>query len=141
LSLFIGRGLLSHCDDASSIHPRHAISAHEGGTAPTPIQATTRQANEKQDWRPNRGTAYFATNVAILTAKAQAETGSHVHLDAKAIIRPEMGVQTYAAAKDKFKKAPASYTSDDSLAPDSVSDCAALPLNCSASGLLFKFSV
>jgi len=51
-------------------------------------------------------------------AKPQAQTGSYVHTDAKAIIRPEIGVQTYAAAKDKFKRGPVKYRYDDSLAPE-----------------------
>lgn len=52
------------------------------------------------------------------TAKPQAQTGSYLHTDAKAIIRPEIGVQTYAAAKGKFKRSPAKYRYDDSLAPE-----------------------
>ena len=52
------------------------------------------------------------------TAKPQAQTGSYLHTDAKDIIRPEIGVQTYAAAKGKFKRSPAKYRYDDSLAPE-----------------------
>lgn len=56
------------------------------------------------------------------TASAKAQTGSYVHEDAKALIRPEVGVQTYAATQGKFKRAPAKYCYDDSLAPELASD-------------------
>lgn len=51
-------------------------------------------------------------------ASAKAQTGSYVHEDAKALIRPEIGVQSYAASQGKFKRAPAKYRYDDSLAPE-----------------------
>lgn len=40
------------------------------------------------------------------TAKPQAQTGAYTHTDAKAIIRPEVGVQSRAAAKPKFRRQP-----------------------------------
>jgi len=52
------------------------------------------------------------------TSKAQAQTGAYIHTESKAIIRPEIGVQTYAAAQGKFKRGPAKYRYDDSLAPE-----------------------
>ena len=52
------------------------------------------------------------------TAKPQAQTGAFVHTDAKAIIRPEVGVQSHAAAKPKFRREPATYRYDSSLAPE-----------------------
>ena len=47
-----------------------------------------------------------------------AQTGSYKHTEPKAIIRPEIGVQNYAAAQGKFKRAPTKYRYDDSLAPE-----------------------
>ena len=51
-------------------------------------------------------------------ASAAPQTGSYKHTEPKAIIRPEIGVQNYAAAQDKFKRAPTKYRYDDSLAPE-----------------------
>ena len=51
------------------------------------------------------------------TAKPQAQTGAYTHTDATAIIRPEVGVQSHAAAKPKFRRGPATYRYDSSLAP------------------------
>ena len=52
-----------------------------------------------------------------IAAKTQAQTGAYTHSEAKAIIRPEVGVQSHAAAKPKFRREPASYRYDSSLAP------------------------
>lgn len=38
------------------------------------------------------------------TAKPLAQTGSDLHTDARAIVRPEIGVRIYASAKGKFKR-------------------------------------
>jgi adenine-specific DNA-methyltransferase len=51
------------------------------------------------------------------SAKPKAQTGAFVHADAKAIIRPEVGVQSHAAARPKFRREPTTYVYDSSLAP------------------------
>jgi adenine-specific DNA-methyltransferase len=51
------------------------------------------------------------------SAKPKEQTGAFVHADAKAIIRPEVGVQSHAAARPKFRREPTSYAYDSSLAP------------------------
>ena len=49
---------------------------------------------------------------------AATQTGSYKHVEPKALIRPEIGVQNYAASQGKFRRGPTKYRYDDSLAPE-----------------------
>jgi adenine-specific DNA-methyltransferase len=51
-------------------------------------------------------------------APAATQTGSYKHTEPKALLRPEIGVQNYAASQGKFKRGPTKYRYDDSLAPE-----------------------
>lgn len=51
-------------------------------------------------------------------APAATQTGSYKHVEPKALIRPEIGVQNYAASQGKFRRGPTKYRYDDSLAPE-----------------------
>jgi adenine-specific DNA-methyltransferase len=51
------------------------------------------------------------------SAPPKPQTGAYVHADARALIRPEIGVQSHAAGRPKFRREPATYRYDSSLAP------------------------
>ena len=51
-------------------------------------------------------------------APTATQTGSYKHTEPKALLRPEIGVQNYAASQSKFKRGPTKYRYDDSLAPE-----------------------
>jgi adenine-specific DNA-methyltransferase len=51
-------------------------------------------------------------------APAATQTGSYKHTEPKALLRPEIGVQNYAASQGKFRRGPTKYRYDDSLAPE-----------------------
>lgn len=61
----------------------------------------------------------MATKKPKATVKSGAtQTGSYKHTEPKALLRPEIGVQNYAASQGKFKRGPTKYRYDDSLAPE-----------------------